>query len=127
LEVGLARQRRVERLEPARGTEQKRGGVPATIGREGDPGAQHLHLRALERVQRHGFSACQDRECRLGRAGLVLGLCGGERATRPRRGVDGQARGTFEERRGGGHTSAHLGAPGGALELHRHVLVVSGR
>jgi hypothetical protein len=55
VEVGLARQRHIERREPVGGLEQQRRSVAAAVGGERDLGPQQLHPRTLELVERPGL------------------------------------------------------------------------
>ena len=94
LEVGHARKSDVERLEPLGGAEQQRWSVAAAVDGKLDLTAQQVHLGALELVQRSGLCDGDQSECRVERAGLVLGLCRGERslARRAGSGVSAAAR-----------------------------------
>ena len=119
----LPRERRVERLEPARGQHQQRRRVGAAPLCEGQPRTQTIGEGELELVQR---AECGDREQAergVGRARVVLGLRRRERAFRAPRGVGGQRRGALQERRGGGQSAARMRAARRALELGGDVLV----
>ena len=82
VQVGLARERDVERLEPLGGLEQQRRRVAAAAHDEGDLGAEEVDAGALELVERSGLRRGQQSEGRVGRAGLVRGLRRGQRALR---------------------------------------------
>ena len=101
----------------------KRRSVAAVPHDERDLGAQQVHLGALELVQRPGLCDGHQSERRVERAGLVLGLCRGERAPRPARGLGRQLGGPFQKRGRCRQPSARLSAARRALELRRDVLV----
>ena len=74
VEVGLARERRIQRLEPPGRLEQQRRSVAAARHREGDLRVQQLGAGLLELVQRSRLRDRQQPQRRVGRAGLVLAL-----------------------------------------------------
>ena len=78
-------------------------------------------LGALERVERPGLRAGQQRERRLGRARLVLGLRRRQRPPRALRRVGRERGRPLEERRGRREPAARLRAPGRVLELRGHL------
>ena len=119
VQVGLARESDVEWLEPFGGLEQQRRGVAAAARRECDLRAEQVDPGALELVERSGLGDGQQSECRVGRAGQVLGLRRGERALRPARGVGRQRGGTLQKRGRCRQPSARLSAARRALELGR--------
>ena len=99
------------------------GSVAAAVQCERDLTAQQVHLGALELVQRSGLCDGNQSECRVERAGLVLGLGRGERAPRPGPRVGRQRGGTLQERGRGRQPTARLCATRRALELKGNVLV----
>jgi hypothetical protein len=110
IEVGLARQRGVERLKPLGGREQQRGSVSAPVYGERDLGAQQLSTRLLELVERSGLGHGEQFQRRVGCSGLVLALRGGQRAPSPARRLGRDLGGALQERGGRGQTPAGLRA-----------------
>ena len=90
LSVGFTGERGIKRLETLGGLQQQRCSVAAAVQRERDLTAQQLHLGALELGQRSGFCDGNESECRVERAGLVLGLCRGQRTLSPPRRIGRQ-------------------------------------
>ena len=80
IQVGLAGQPDVERLEPLGGREQQRGSVAAAVQRERDLSLEQVNPDPLELVERSRLRRGDQCQRRVGRAGLVLGLRGGQRA-----------------------------------------------
>ena len=83
LEVCLAREPRIQRLEPLGRIEQQGRSVAAPRHREGDLRVQQLGAGLLELVQRSRLGDRQQPQRRVVRAGLVLALCGEERTLCP--------------------------------------------
>ena len=71
VEVGLARQLGVERLEPPGGCEQQRRRVASSVDGEADLGSQQLRARALEVVEGSGLGHRKELQGAIRRAGLV--------------------------------------------------------
>ena len=111
VEVGLACERGVERLEPLGGLEQQRGRVAAASHREGDLRAEEVHAGAVEFVERSGLRRGQQSEGRVGRAGVVRGLRRGQRALRAARGL-GRQFGRALQKGGGRRQAPARAAPG---------------
>ena len=125
VEIGLARELRVERLERLRGSkEQRRGLAAAALGVRG-LGAQQVQAGALQLVERPDLGRRQQPARRVERAGLQARLGGGERAVGPPRRVAGQRDGALQERGRRGEAAARLRPPGRALELQGDLLVGS--
>jgi len=82
-----------------------------------------VRTRAFVLGERPRLGRGHKTECRVGRAGLVLGLGGGQRAPGSPSGVRGESRRVLQEGGGRRHAAAGLRAPGGALELTGYVLV----
>jgi hypothetical protein len=96
--------------------------APAADGKR-DLTAQHVHLGALELVQRSRLCDPDQSECRVERAGLVPGLCRGQRQPRPARRLGRQLGRSLQEggrRRQAAAASRTLSR---ALELRGDVLV----
>ena len=110
VEVGLARERRVERLEPPRRLEQQRRRVAAARRGEDDLRPQQLRPRAVELLERPGLRDREQAQRRLRRARLVLALRGHQRAPRPARRIGGQLGGALMEGRGRRHAATRPGA-----------------
>ena len=108
LQVGLARQPHVERLELPGRLQQQRGRVAAAAGRERDLPAQQIGPGALKLVQRPGLGRGQQRQRRIERAGLILGLSSGQRPLRPPRRLERQRDGALKERGRRGQATACL-------------------
>ena len=91
--------------------------VGDAVDRERDLAPQQVHPGALELVQWSRLRRGQQSQRRIGRAGLVLGLCSGQRALPPAGRAGRQPGGLLQEGGRRGQTTARLGAAGRALEL----------
>src|SRR5215217_8684810 len=80
VEICLAREARVQWLEPLGRPEQLPRSLASGARGRGDLSAQQLDARALEFVQIPGLRRCQQSRCRLERAGVQARLRGGQRA-----------------------------------------------
>ena len=127
LEVGLARERRIQRLEPPGRLEQQRRSVAAARHRERDLRVQQLGTGSLELVQRPRLRHRQQPQRRVGRAGLVLALGGEERTLRPAPRIGRQLDGALVKCRARRQAAARPRSPGRALQLGGDVLVEPGR
>jgi hypothetical protein len=127
LQIRLAREPRIERFEPLGRLRQQGGSVAATRRREGDLRAQQLGAGSLELVQRAGLRDRQQPQRRVVRAGLVLALCGEERALGAAPGIGGQLGGPFVKCGAGCQAASRPRSPGRALQLGGDVLVEPGR
>jgi len=117
VEIGLAREAPVERLETLRRVQQLcRNPAPSAPDRHDLP-AQQLHPGALKLVERPGLRCGQQPKCEIERAGVQTGLGGVQRAVGTTRGLVGQRDGALQERRRGGEPAAYLRPPDRALEL----------
>ena len=123
LEVGLACQRGVERLEASGGAHEQPARVAAASLLQGDLPAQVLHLRGAQVVRRAGLDRDQQAECRVKCPGIVLGGGCREQALRATTRCGRQRRRALEECRRRGQAAAALGSVGGALQLLGDVLV----
>ena len=90
IEVRIAREALIERLERLRGLEQQRGRVAAAALRVCDLSAQQLQTGALQLVERPDLRSRQQLQRDVERARLQAGLSGGERPFGAQRGVLGQ-------------------------------------
>ena len=126
LEVGLARQRGVERLEPSGGIDKQGGSVAAAREDERDMRAQQLQPRALKLVERGQLGGRQQRLGGLAASRRQLGLRGGERARSSPCRVRGQLGRSLEERGRGRDAAPALGAVGRAFQLVGDRLVETG-
>ena len=122
-EVGLAREPRVERLEPTCRLQKQRRSVAAEIQVQRYVGAYQVCSRALELVEGSGLRRDQEPECRAERAGLHARLRRRKRALRASGRVGRQRDGALEERRRRRDAAASLRAAGRAFELGGDVLV----
>ena len=127
LEVGLARERRIQRLEPLGRLEQQRGSVAAPRHREGDLRVQQLGAGLLELVQGSCLGDRQQPQRRVVRAGLVLALCGEERTLCPAPRIGRQLDGALVKCRPRRQAAARPRSAGRALQLGGDVLVEPGR
>jgi hypothetical protein len=98
-EIGLASQARRHRLELAGGPEQQRGRAPAMVQGERDPSAQQNGPGPLRLSQSSGFRRVKQGQRRVVRAGLLLGLGGGQGPFGPAVSVEGEGGRTLKERR----------------------------
>ena len=126
VQVGLARERDVERLQPLGRPEHQRESVATTVHGARDLGAQQVDPGVLERDERPGLRPVEQCHRLVERAGLVLRLGGGERALRPAPGIGRQDGRPFVEGRGRRHPATGPRAIGGALQLGSDVLVRPG-
>src|SRR5438552_4264134 len=101
----------IEWFEPLGGLQQQERSVATGAQRERDLTAQQVNLSALKLVQRSGPCHRNQSECRIERAGLVLGAGRGERSPRPARGLGRQRGGALQERGRCRQPSARLSAP----------------
>ena len=120
-QVGLARERRVEALEPSGGVQQQLGRVAAESGGEGDLTAQQRGLGLPAFVEHPG--ALDELQGHPERSALEARLRGGQRALGAPSRVDRELRGANEESGRGAHPSARLRPAGGAFELGGNLLV----
>ena len=74
VEIGVAREPLIERLELLGGPEQQRRSVAAAAHRECDLGTQQLALGATQLVERACLGGGQQFQRGVGRPGLVFGL-----------------------------------------------------
>ena len=123
VEIGVARQPGVERLERLRSPEQQRRRVATAVLGEGELGVQQIDASPPELVQRAGLRRREQPERHVERAGLQGDLCGREHALGTARRIDRQARPRAQERGRSGEPAARLRAPRRLLELRRDVLV----
>ena len=126
LQVGLARQFGIERLEASGRVEEQPSGVAAFVVK-GDLSAQVLHSGDPQGVRRAGLDRDEQAQRRVGRAGVALRHGGGEQPLGTASGLRRQHRRALEECRRRGQAPAALRAPGRALELGGDVLVGPGR
>ena len=127
VEVGLARELRIERLERLGSSkEQGRSGAAAAFRVRG-LGAQQVQAGALELVQRTDLGRRHHPASRIESARPQTVVGGGERAVSPSRRVACQRDGALQERGGGGEAAARLRASCRELQLSGDVLVGSGR
>ena len=117
VEVGLARQRHVQVLEPAGRREQKRRRVAAAVGGERDSRPKDLRLGPLELVERADLGHLEQRDGVVDGARLVLRLGRGQRPGGASRGLEGQGRRTFEECGGRGEPAACLRTRRGTFQV----------
>ena len=123
IQVRLARERAVQRLQPLGGLEQQLRCVAAPGDRERHLGAKQLRPRLIELIERSGLSKGEQAQRCIRRAGALLALCRGERTAGAARRLRRQLRRTLEKSRGRGEAAAALCAAGRALELGGDVLV----
>ena len=127
VDVGLAGQVEIERLEPFSGLQQQRGSVAAQAGGERDPPAQQVRSGGLKLVQRPGLSGGQEVAGLAERARLHVDLRCFQRALGSSPRVRRQRGRTFQERGGGGQAAAGLRPPGGLFQFGGDLLVRLGR
>ena len=123
VEVRLARERHVQRLESACRREQQWRRVAPAVGRERDPRPEDLCLGPLEVVERADLGILEKGDGVVDGACLVLRLGGRQRPAGASRGLDGQRRRTFEECRGGGEPATRLGARSGTFQVRGDIFV----
>ena len=108
LQVGLAGQPDVQRLELPGRAEQERGRVPAMTGGERDLRAQQVAAGTLQFIQRPGLCHGQQAERGVRCASPVPGLRCGQRPLRAARRVERQPGGLLQERGRRRETTAAL-------------------
>ena len=125
--MGLARHRRVERIEAAGGIEQQRRSIAAARAGEHDLRAQPLQPRALKLLQRAQLRHRQELERGVRGRRLELGLRSGQRPSTARGRIRGQLCRSLEK--GGRRRDAATGRrpPRRTLELRGDVLIRSVR
>ena len=123
VEVRVAREANVERLELPRGLEQQERSVAAALLGERDLRPEQIHARPPELVERPGLRGRQQPVGHFERPCAQAGLGGCERSVGAPRGISGQCDRTLQERGRGGQAAARLRADRGALELRRDLLV----
>ena len=127
VQVGLAGQVQVERLQPLGRLQQQRRRVAVQPRGERDLPAQQVSPGALQLIQRPGLRHGEQVQRLAERAGPQAGLRRGQRAPGPARRIGRQRRRPLPERRGGGQPAAGLGPPGRPFELGGDVLIRPGR
>ena len=123
VQVRLAGQLRVERLELAGRLQQQRGRVTAAAGGERDLAAQQVRPSPPEFIRRPSLRGDQQGQGRIERASLVRGLRRGQRPLRPARRVQGQRGRALQEGGRRGQPAARLGPARRALQLRSDVLI----
>ena len=127
LQVRLARQPGVERLQPPGRAEQQPGRVARAVLVKGDLPAQVLHPRGPQGVGRTGLNLNQQPQRRIQRAGVTFGPGGRKEALRAAGAFGCQYRGALQKRGRGGQAPARLRPAGRPLKLPSDVLVGPGR
>ena len=127
VQVRLARQLQVERLEPPGGLQEQRGSIAAMTRGEHDLPAQQVHPGALELIQRAGLRRGQQVQGLAERAGLHAGHRRGQDALGVPGRIGGQRHRTLQERGGRGQPAAGLRPPGRPLQLRSDLLIRPGR
>ena len=123
LQVGLAGQPDVQRLELLGRAEHERGRVTAMTRGERDLRAQQVAAGTLQFIQRPGLCHGQQAERGVKCASPVLGLRCGQRPLRAARRVERQPGGPLQERGRRRETTAALGPACGLLKFGRNVLI----
>jgi hypothetical protein len=112
LEIGLARELPVERLQRPSRAEEQRHGIVAPSEVERDLAVEPLAHRAIELAERPFGRRGQQRQGLLRRSRQLLGAGRLERAPGAQRGVGGEFCGAAEERGRRRESSARLRSPG---------------
>ena len=94
VEIGLAREPRVERLKAFRGPEEQRRCVATAVQGVRGLGSEQVHPGARELVQRASLRRGQQPESRIERTGLQARFRGRQRAVRAPRRIGASARPT---------------------------------
>ena len=124
LQVGLARERHVERLELPGGAQQQRGSVAAAVRRERDlPRAAAAPAARWSASSGPACALASSASAASGAPACVLGLRRRQRPPRALRRVGRERGRPLQERRRGREPAARLRAPGRVLELRGHLLV----
>ena len=123
VQVGLAGQVQVERLQPPGRLQQQRRRVAVQARGERDLPAQQVRPGALQLIQRPGLRHREQVQRLAERAGPPAGLRRGQRAPGAARRIGRQRRRPLPERRGGRQPAAGLRPPGRPFELGGHVLI----
>ncbi len=108
IEIGVAGEAYVERLELLRRLEQQQRGVAAAALREHDLGPEQIDAGSPELVERPGLRGGQEPASNIERSRAEAGLGGRERPVGSPRGVARQRDRTLQERGRGGLAAARL-------------------
>ena len=127
VEVRVAREADVERLELPRGLEQQQRRLAAAVLGERDLGLEQIQAGPPELVERPGLRGREQLASHVERSRPQAGLGGRERSVGPPRGIARQRDRALQERSGGGQAAARLRPDGRALELQGDLLVGSRR
>ena len=127
VEVRVAREADVERLELPCGLEQQQRSLAAALLGERDLGPEEIHAGPPELVERSGLRGRQQPVRHVERPRPEAGLGGCERPFGAPRGIAGQRDRTLQERGRGGEAAARLRPDGRAFELRSDLLVRSCR
>ena len=119
VEIRVAAEAHVERLEPPRGLEQQQRGVAAAALREHDLGPEQVDAGSPELVERPGLRGGQEPAGNIECARAEAGLGGRERPVGSPRGIARQRDRTLQECGGGGLAAARLRPAGRELQLAR--------
>ena len=126
VEVRVAREAHVERLELPRGLEQQHRGVAAGVLGEGDLGQEQIHARTSELVERPGLRRRQEATGDVERPRPQARLRRCQRPVGSPRGIARQRDRALQERGRGSGAAARLRPPRRQLQLARDLLVRPG-
>ena len=130
VQIGVARERDIQRLELPCRPQKKRRGFAAPARGEGDLPTQQVNLCTPQLVQRPGPSNLrrgQQLQSRIERADLQIRLRGRERAFGPSGRLARQRDRALQKRRRRGHAATGLRPAGRPLELRGDLLIGSRR
>ena len=123
IEIGVARQAYVERLELPSSLEQHEWSLATAVLGKRDLGLQPIHAGSTEVIQGSGLGSSHQRERHIKGAGFEARLGGGQRAVCPTRGLLGQGDRALEKCSRGSETTPGLRSPGRLFELGGHGIV----
>ena len=126
IEIRVAREAHVERLELPRGLEQQQRRVAAAVLGERDLGLEQIDAGSPELVERSGLRGRQQPASHVERPRPQAGLGGCERSVGSPRGIAGQRDRTLQERGRGREAAARLRPVRRELQLARDLLVGPG-
>lgn len=123
LEVGIAGQDRVQRLQLSGGCQEQGGRIPASSGGKRDLGAQQIRSSAEQLVLAVTRDCTEELRRRFGIACVQFGLGGVQCSLSATRGVRGQFGSACQKCRGGSRATTPAGSLGGLCQFNRDAFI----